>query len=326
MRLRTIYNLAVDLGKYYDVRGSRLDQVLGDKQGEYVKLSEDEKAYFDMESLHNPFSDCRILAGSGDEDIGSVFCGIDMETPEIILADRLRERGKKIDLVLAHHPEGVAQAAMHEVLHLQPDLLEKAGVPINIAESILASRISEVHRALMPLNHQRAVDAARLLDLPFMCVHTPADNLANYYLQTLFDNENCSSMEEVLELLLTLPEYQEARKIKAGPRLVVGEKKRRPGRIFIKMTGGTAGPEKAFEKMAQAGVGTYICMHLQDKHRQAARDHHINVVVAGHMASDSLGMNLFLDNIEKHGVQIIAASGLIRVKRVAGLTLPGDLD
>lgn len=327
MKLSDIYRLAVELGKAYDVRGDRLDRLLQDKKKSFNELSDGDKAYFDLEELHNPYSDCRILHGIPESEIQNVFCGIDMETSEIILADRLRERGRQIDLVLAHHPEGIAQAAMHEVLKLQSDLLEKFGVPINIAESILASRISEVKRGMAPLNHQRAVDAARLLDFPFMCVHTPADNLAAFYLQKFVDKESPASLSELIDLLHTIPEYQAARSLKAGPGLLVGEKKRRPGRILVKFSGGTSGPEKAFEKMAQAGVGTYICMHIPDKHRQAARENHVNVIVAGHMASDSLGMNLFLDHLEQRGIKIIAGSGLIRVRRdsESGLILPDSI-
>lgn len=326
MKLNDIYQLAVELGKAYDVRGARIDNLLQDKKKSFDKLSDSDKAYFDLEELHNPYSDCRILHGIPEAEIQTVFCGIDMETPEIILAERLRERGQQIDLVLAHHPEGAAQAAMHEVLKLQSDLLEKFGVPINIAESILSSRISEVKRGMAPLNHQRAVDAARLLNLPFMCVHTPADNLAAFYLQELLDREGLASLSELIDFLHTIPEYQTARRLKAGPALLVGEKKRRPGRILVKFSGGTAGPEKAFEKMAQAGVGTYICMHIPDKHRQAACENHVNVIVAGHMASDSLGMNLFLDHLEQRGIKIISGSGLIRVKRdtESGLKLPNS--
>jgi hypothetical protein len=39
------------------------------------------------------------------------------------------------------------------------------------------------------------------------------------------------------------------------------------------------------------------------------------VVIAGHMSSDSLGINQFLDELERHGVRTIATSGLIRVHR-----------
>jgi hypothetical protein len=33
------------------------------------------------------------------------------------------------------------------------------------------------------------------------------------------------------------------------------------------------------------------------------------------MASDSLGVNLFLDELEKKGIEIVPISGLTRVKR-----------
>jgi len=40
------------------------------------------------------------------------------------------------------------------------------------------------------------------------------------------------------------------------------------------------------------------------------------VVIAGHMASDSLGLNLFLDELEQRGVEIVPCSGLLRISRV----------
>ena len=70
--------------------------------------------------------------------------------------------------------------------------------------------------------------------------------------------------------------------------------------------------------MAQAGIGTIIGMHMGEEHRKEAEKYHINVVIAGHMASDSLGMNLFLDELEKKGIEVVPVSGLIRVKRFKG--------
>jgi hypothetical protein len=40
-------------------------------------------------------------------------------------------------------------------------------------------------------------------------------------------------------------------------------------------------------------------------------------VIAGHMSSDSLGMNQFLDELERKGIEVITCSGLTRVSRVA---------
>jgi len=56
-------------------------------------------------------------------------------------------------------------------------------------------------------------------------------------------------------------------------------------------------------------------MHMREESKKEAEAANINVVIAGHISSDSLGMNLFLDELEKRGIEIIPCSGLIRVSR-----------
>ncbi|HNU90177.1 MAG TPA: NGG1p interacting factor NIF3, partial [bacterium] len=81
-------------------------------------------------------------------------------------------------------------------------------------------------------------------------------------------------------------------------------------------TGGTSGSKDIYEKMANFGIGTVVGMHMSEEHRREAEKNHINVVIAGHMASDSLGMNLFLDKLEEQGIDVIPTSGLVRIKRL----------
>jgi putative NIF3 family GTP cyclohydrolase 1 type 2 len=68
-------------------------------------------------------------------------------------------------------------------------------------------------------------------------------------------------------------------------------------------------------EMAKAGIGTIIDMHMPEDAIKEMRKLHINVINAGHMSSDSIGANIFFDELEKQGIEIIACSGLIRVKR-----------
>ncbi len=86
--------------------------------------------------------------------------------------------------------------------------------------------------------------------------------------------------------------------------------------LLTELTGGTEGSPKIYEKMSQAGIGTVISMHQSEEHKKAAEKAHINVVIAGHISSDSIGMNLFLDELEKRGIEIVSCSGLIRYSRV----------
>ena len=56
-------------------------------------------------------------------------------------------------------------------------------------------------------------------------------------------------------------------------------------------------------------------MHVSEEHKKEAEAANVNVVIAGHISSDSIGMNIFLDELEKQGIEMIPCSGLIRIKR-----------
>jgi hypothetical protein len=316
VKLEKIYRLAVDLGSRKDPRGKDgVLQLLADAQKEYEGLKGDEKRFFDKERLSNPFADTRILYGDPGLEIKSAITGVDVETPELLLVDRLREKGRDIDLVIGHHPEGRALADLSEVMGVQADAWAAFGVPINIGDALISERMHEIRRALMPQNHQRPIDAARLLGIPFMCVHTPADNLVTDYLTRLLKREKPRLVGDLVDLLLKQKEYRKAAERGMGPTVLIGEKKSRAGEPFVDMTGGTEGPVNALEKLAQAGVGTIVAMHMGDKLKAEAEKQHVNVVIAGHIASDNIGLNLFMDQLEKQGVKCKAFSGFDRFPR-----------
>lgn len=317
MKLRKIYETVVAKGIEADPRGKKaVLKTLERKNESYKGMKKEDKEFFDLESLTNPYADTRILHGTGDEEIKTVIVGVDMEIGELILADRLTEKGQKVDLVIAHHPEGKAFANFYEVMHMQADILNRFGVPINIAEDLLEGRIKEVERRLMPANHTRAVDAAKLLDMPFMCMHTPTDNMVATYLQKLINRKNPDTLDDILKILLDIPEYREAAHNNAGPKLLIGSKERTAGKVFVDMTGGTEGAKDIFESIANSGISTIVGMHLSDEHRKKAEKHHINVVIAGHISSDNLGINLMLDELQKKGsLKILDCSGFRRFSR-----------
>lgn len=316
MKIKEIYQLAIEKGIEQDPRSRETVMKLLEKvRKRFDELKEDEKKEFDQDKLFNPYGDTRVLYGDPEQEVSRVLTGIDMEAAEVLLADRLNSRGTKIDLIIAHHPEGKAMAALYQVMSLQEDVLAKFGVPINVAEGMLASRISEVKRGMMPLNHNRSVDAAKLLDIPIMCIHTPADNHVNTYLQNMFDERQPETLEDVVKMLKKIPEYAEAVNYNAGPTIVQGNKKNRAGKIMVDMTGGTSGSADAYARLATAGVGTLVVMHIGEKHRKEAEKNHINVIIAGHMASDSLGLNLVLDQLAARGVEIVPCAGLLRYER-----------
>jgi len=313
MTTKQIYDLAVKLGIKADLRGqARVKKYLERTKKKYEKLDKEGRQEYDKENLTNPYNDTRVLFDGGKKEIKKLMMGVDMGGAELMLADKLGD----VDLVISHHPRGVALADLHGVMDLQAQVLADYGVPINIAESVIKPRISEVGRGVAPINHNRPVDIAKLLKINFMCVHTPCDNLGASYIKKLIIRKKPEFVDDVLKILKEIPEHKEAVKIKAGPILFVGEPGNSCGKVVVtEFTGGTSGSKEIYEKMAQAGIGTIIGMHMGEEHRKKAEKYHINVIIAGHIASDSLGMNLFLDELEKKGIEIVPVSGLIRVRR-----------
>lgn len=317
MKLKSIYEVIVKEGVKADPRGeAKVKEKLKNNKRKFNELKKEEKEKFDKESLKNPYADTRILYGNESKEVKGILMGIDIGVEELLLADRLEQMGKIIDLVISHHPAGRAYASFYKVMEMQVDILAKFGVSESQAENLLQERIEEVSRKILPANHTRASDAAKLLEIPFMCCHTPADNHVVEFLQKIFDNKKPDTLADLINILEDIPEYKHASKNNAGPRIFNGRKESRCGKIFVDMTGGTEGSKEIFEKIANAGIGTIVCMHLSEEHLKKVKKAKVNAVIAGHMASDSLGVNLILDKIQKkEELKIIPCSGFIRIKR-----------
>ncbi|MDR1418478.1 MAG: hypothetical protein LBI80_04940 [Endomicrobium sp.] len=319
MKLKEIQNLFVQEGKKTDPRGERIVELdLLKRKEEYNALSDKKRKIFDIESLTNPYYDSRILFGEENLEIKTVMVGIDIETQELLLAKDLIESGTKIDLVVAHHPEGYAYSTFSNVIGMQIDILNKQGIPVNITEKIVSERMKEVHRSVLPQNNERVYDVAKLLKIPFMTAHSVADNHVASFLQDKINESKPIYLKEIIEMLEDFPEYQHAIQIGHAPFILSGSDYARCGKVFVDMTGGTEGPIESFEKLAIAGVGTIVAMHLSAKGLKEAEKHHLNVILAGHISSDNLGLNLLFDKLEKKFVQkleFIECSGFRRFRR-----------
>ena len=136
------------------------------------------------------------------------------------------------------------------------------------------------------------------------------------FLQKSFEEKKPRLLSDIVDFLRSLPEYREAAKNGSGPRVLLGSENRKAGRIFVDMTGGTEGSKDIFHSLSVTGVNTLVVMHLSEEHRKEAEKHHLNVVMAGHIASDNLGLNLLLDQVLKGSeAHILSCSGFLRVNR-----------
>ncbi len=319
MKLKTLFKRSVEIGMDADPRGKKaIDKLLKKHQDRLEKATGKDKEYFDRERLWNPYSDSRIINGSGEEEVQTLMVGIDIETQEFLLADRLREKGQKIDAVFIHHPEGRALADLDKVMSLQVDILAQVGVPVNVSEAQLHPRMARIWRAIHPDNLFRGERAAELLGFPAFCCHTITDNLVWRFIEDRICTREYDDLNGILNALNELEEYDHYSRKGNPPIIVNGSGSGRPGKVVAtEFTGGTNGPEDFLESQARAGVGTILTMHATERTLEEAKKHHVNMIQCSHMASDAMGINLLLDELtkEEKNLKTIDVSGFVRVSR-----------
>lgn len=245
------------------------------------------------------------------DQIKKVLVGVDLDSTEVLLAKELG-----CDAVISHHPyAGSAVTEFHKVMLRQIDRMVHFGVPINKAQKVLRKRMAQVELNHHSGNPDRASSAARLLGLGYMNIHMPADiiteGFVQNYLEGWFNDRPKGTLKELLDALNALPEYG-ASLVK--PVIRVGGEQDYAGRIAVLMAGGTGGGAEVFKAYFEAGVGTIVCMHLAEDVKKAVEEQNIgNVVVAGHMPSDSIGINRLIRLWREAGLEVVPCSGVVTV-------------
>lgn len=320
MTLRELYELSIRLGIQHDLRGeAALREQLARRREEYALLPEWEQPFYDQERFHNPYGDMRIARGPDDTELRTVLVGIDIHIPELLLADRLREKGQRIDAVIAHHVHGVGRSAFlpHDFMPYDIACLVAEGVSRSAAEALILPSI-EAKLAGMEDNHSRGPAVAELLDLPFACIHTPADLYIGVGVQSALNAAKPSTLAETIPALLTIPEIAlAARQLGVLPRIFGAPPEREVGRVFHKFGGGYIFPPSAYALLGAAGVRTVFQIHCEPIHAEAAAAAGVAIVRVPHAAGDNIGLNLLLDDVETElgPLEVIGCGGFERISR-----------
>ena len=234
------------------------------------------------------------------KNIEKILFGIDAGVPELLLAKQLG-----CDLVIAHHPAGgTAIVDYHDVFKRHIGLLVKAGVPRAEAEKAVSRKLEQMEVDGHTRNYGHAVDAAKLLKIPYMNIHTPLDEIGRRTMQEQIDRktDKKSKVRDVVMALNELPEFRNATtKIK----IRMGEPENPAGKVFVSHGAGTNGGYDVARTYFDHGVGTLIYIHVSPADLDRLRaDRKGNLIVTGHIVSDSVGINPFLRELENKGISV----------------------
>lgn len=247
------------------------------------------------------------------ENIRRVMMGIDIGAAELMLGRQLG-----VDAVIAHHPAGgAAQRNYARVLDTQTRFLRQAGVPDDLAAETIAPKIRAAELTAQTRNFDHVPSVARLLGMPFLNVHLPLDEYGRRVMDdavqaqmTRVNDDRTATVQDVIDALRTIPELRNAEtKIK----IASGDPEYPAGRVFVFHGAGTNGGFSAAKALWDAGVGTVIYIHIApaDAAQLVSLDRpDRSVVISGHIASDMIGINRYVAELERHGVEVVRMSGL----------------
>ncbi|MBQ4411607.1 MAG: hypothetical protein II848_02190 [Candidatus Methanomethylophilus sp.] len=319
MKVYDAYRMAVEEGMKRDLRPrTDVQKILEEARSQYESLPDSRKELFDTERLWNPYADTRFSVGTGDAEEKNAerfMVGIDISPAEILLADRLREKGERIDAVMAHHPNGTSKTCFPEVMMQMTAMFNGMGVPADKAETLVRERMEQVLRNMQGFNYNQTADAARMLNIPFFNIHAPADNMVEKFMVNKMRKADPSTLGDIIDSLFEEPEVRAAARCNSPPVILRGKPEDECGKIMVKMNGGTSFSKETYQALADAGVKTIVAMHYPEDHYKAAEEAGVNLVISGHMCSDSIGVNLICDLWEKKGIDVLPCSGFTRFSR-----------
>ena len=242
-------------------------------------------------------------------DVRRVLFGIDIAIGELLYA---RDAG--YDAVIAHHPAGDrARMDFDRVVRRQVEQMAAEGIPRDLAEAAVAERLGVSHRAAHMSNYGAVVDTARLIGLPFCNVHLACDILGREEIAAMLRRHDAADtpISEVLGWFDEFPEMEAAR---TRPEQWVGDAEAPLGRWTVAMAGGTNGGYPVFREYWRHGVDTVFAMHCAEGdvvRLRAEAEPGKSLVVTGHMATDSIGINRVIAGLEAVGIEVTRTSGIV---------------
>lgn len=246
----------------------------------------------------------RVPADSGvyfpGHAIKSVLFCIDAGTAELLLA---RDIG--CDAVIAHHPAaGSPLVNFPEVFKRQIHQMQSFGVPRKAAHEAAKKRHEQLEVDSHARNYAQTADAARSLKMPFMNIHTPLDEIGRRIMQEKVDGiktKDCK-IRDVIDTLYSIPEFRKAR---TRIEIRKGKPEDPAGKVVVSHGAGTNGGWQIAQTYFDHGFDTVIYIHVSpadlDKLRTGTKG---NLIVTGHIASDSVGINPFIHELEKRNVTV----------------------
>ena len=214
------------------------------------------------------------------------------------------------DGVISHHPAGgTALLEGYKVFQRHVDQMTEAGVPRDIAEEAISPKYHQLEVQHHPDNYDQTPSAAKKLGLALLTIHSPCDEIGRKIL--VKHTKSLGESRTVGQLATRIRQLPEYKKAETNVEVRLGSAKNKIGRLAVSHAAYTNGGYDVAKAYYNNGVGTITYIHISDADLTRLRaDGKGNMLVLGHIASDWLGINPVLREIEKAGVETIPTTDL----------------
>jgi len=233
------------------------------------------------------------------KNIRKVMIAIDVGTAELMLA-----RSLGCDCVIAHHPIGVAAVNFYRVLDRHVDYMLDHGVPERVARQAVRKLAERVETRSHADIYSDVVGAAKAMRMPLVNIHQPCDE---YMRQVILKKIKSGSTKYVLDIIKSVSKIPEFRHAATKVCVRFGGEKNKAGRWALVVAAGTNGGYHVARAYFDHGISTVIYLHVDYGDLTKMREEKLkgNLVVLGHLAGDSVGLNGLADRLEDIGLETV---------------------
>lgn len=236
--------------------------------------------------------------------IKKVFVSIDVGPFDIYFAKTLG-----CDCVLTHHPIGKSAVSFHKVFDRHVTYMLEKGVKKKLAISLVKDLKYKAYLKSHSLIYNDVISTAEILKMPLLNIHQPLDEYMRKVILFKLAKSKLNTISDLIEAIEEIIEFK-----KALTRVIIcnGKARNEIGNWVLVIAAGSNGGYDIARTYYENNVSTVIYLHIDyNELNKVKKDKTCkNLVILGHLAGDSIGMNKICKELEKREI-VVFKRGLI---------------
>lgn len=232
------------------------------------------------------------------DNIKKVFVSIDVSSFDISFAKNLG-----CDCVLTHHPIGQSAISFHKVFDRHVEYMVEKGIKKNLAISLVKDLKYKAYLKSHSLIYNDVISIAKSLNMPLLNIHQPLDEYMRKVLLLKLYNSKLKYVSDLVKAIKEITEFK-----KALTRVIIcnGKSRNEIGDWVLVIAAGSNGGYEIARTYYENNVSTVIYLHIDyNELLKVKKDKRCkNLVILGHLAGDSIGMNKICEELEKRQIEV----------------------